>query len=114
MFTPFSASAPNMVLATPVWLRMPTPTTETLATSSSISTDSKPISPWWVRTISMARAASRLPTVKAMLALSVARARDCTIMSTLTLASARPAKIFWLTPGWSGRPKRVILASSRE
>ena len=31
MLTPFSASAPNMVLATPVWLRMPTPITETWA-----------------------------------------------------------------------------------
>ena len=34
MFTPFSASAWNISLATPVWLRMPTPITETLATSS--------------------------------------------------------------------------------
>ena len=32
--TPRSARAVNMVLATPAWLRMPTPMTETLATSS--------------------------------------------------------------------------------
>ena len=36
-----------------------------------------------------------------------------TIMSTFTLASARRLKMLEDTPGWSGRPYRVILASSR-
>ena len=99
MLTPFSARAVNMVLATPAWLRMPTPITETLATSSLTATSSKPISAWAALTISTARAASRLPTVNSMFAASVARARDWTIMSTLTLASASRLKICEDTPG---------------
>ncbi len=113
MLMPFSASALNMVLATPAWLRMPTPITDTLATSSSTATSSKPISAWPALTISTARAASRLPTVNSMLASLATRAWDWTIMSTFTLASARRPKIRAETPGWSGRPYKVILASSR-
>ena len=37
MLTPSRASASNMRCATPAWLRMPMPTIETLATSSSTS-----------------------------------------------------------------------------
>ena len=37
MFTPSLASAWNMRCATPAWLRMPIPTIETFATSSSVS-----------------------------------------------------------------------------
>jgi hypothetical protein len=55
MFTPFDASASNIALATPVWLRMPTPMTETLATSSFTWTSSKPILACTPRTISTAR-----------------------------------------------------------
>jgi hypothetical protein len=113
MLTPLSARAPNMVLATPAWLRMPTPITETLETLSSTRTSSKPISAWAPLTISTALAASRLPTVKSILATLSSRERDWTIMSTFTLPSARREKIAEDTPGWSGRPNRVILASSR-
>ncbi len=56
--------------------------------------------------ISMARAASRLPTVNSMLAVSAVRAWLCTIMSTLTLASAKPAKIFDDTPGMVGQAEQ--------
>ena len=48
-----------------------------------------------------------------MLAVSAVRAFDWTIMSTLTFASARAPKIVDDTPGWSGKPKRLIFASSR-
>ena len=113
MLTPFSARAVNMVLATPAWLRMPTPMTETLATSSLRLASSKPISDWAARRISTVRAASRLPTVNSMLAAPSLRAWLWTIMSTLTLASARRPKIFEETPGVSGRPNRLTLASSR-
>ena len=113
MLTPLSARAPNMVLATPAWLRMPTPITETLATSSFTATSSKPMTDLAWRMISMARAASRLPTVNSMFAVSWVRAWLWTIMSTFTLASASRPKISEETPGWSGRPKTLILASSR-
>ena len=113
MLTPFSARALNMVWATPVWLRMPTPITDTLATLSSMEMSWKPIAALASLTSSIVRAASRLPTVNSILAAPSWRAWLWTIMSTLTLASARRPKISEDTPGWSGRPKRLILASSR-
>src|SRR5205823_13935805 len=42
MLMPSFDSAPNMTAATPEWLRMPTPTMETLATRSSCTTFSAP------------------------------------------------------------------------
>ena len=44
MLMPSADSASNMRAATPEWLRMPTPTMETLATRSSATTPSAPIS----------------------------------------------------------------------
>ena len=38
MLMPFSASALNICAATPAWLRMPTPITDTLATSEELLT----------------------------------------------------------------------------
>ena len=92
---------------------MPTPTTETLATFSSQARCSKPTSPCRPSRISWVRVASRRPTVNSMLAVLPVLAWDWTIMSTFTLASAKPEKIRDDTPGWSGTPYSVILASSR-
>ena len=44
MLIPAAARASNIVVATPVWVRMPRPTTETLATSASWVTPVAPIS----------------------------------------------------------------------
>src|SRR5258708_2706791 len=63
MLTPFSPSALNIVWATPVWLLMPTPITETLATLSSSAMSSKPILACASLISSTARAASRPPGV---------------------------------------------------
>ena len=44
MLMPAAARTSNSVVATPVWVRMPRPTTETLATSASWVTEVAPIS----------------------------------------------------------------------
>ena len=56
MLIPRSASAANIRVATPVWVRMPTPTTESLASAGSTETSGMPA--FW--TASTARSADSL------------------------------------------------------
>ena len=111
MLMPASASISNMVADTPGWVFMPAPTSDTLAMSESASTSPAPISGasdagvprgWWPR--------STLGTVKEM---SVVPCSDmfCTIMSTLTVRSARARNRRAAMPGRSGTPVTVTLAS---
>ena len=112
MLMDFSARARNIVLATPVWLRMPTPTTLILATLGSTSTSVWPNPPWIAASAAWARGRSVLLMVKVMSVVPSAP-MFCTIMSTLTLSSASLPKIAAATPGRSGTRRRVIFASSR-
>ncbi len=108
---PAAASASNMAVATPVWVRIPIPTTETLATSASWVTPEAPISPAAASAVRSVSARSPLATVKLT---SVAPPVETfwTIMSTTIFRAAIVRNTEWTTPGRSGTPRRVIRASS--
>ena len=108
---PRLASARNMVAATPAWLFMPTPTTEILATSSSASKDAKPMASRAFSRTSIEAGSCARGTVKVTSVLPSPLAMFCTIMSTLILASANGPKMPATTPGLSGTPTSVTLAS---
>ena len=74
MLTPLSASALNMVWATPVLERMPTPITDTLATLSSRAASSRPIVLLASSTNASARAVERLEKAQAELKFREAKA----------------------------------------
>ena len=90
MLTPVLARTSNIFAATPEWLRMPTPTMESLPIFSSASVSPKPMS---------ARMPSITPCALATSGLSMVNDRSvagvlepwlmfCTIMSTLIAESA--------------------------
>ncbi len=90
MFSPSAASAANILPATPVRVRMPVPTTDTLLTSASdprLAPNSAASGP----TSSSARASSPLGTVKPMAA-RPAVPTLWAIMSTTMFRSAIAAK----------------------
>ena len=100
-----------MVVATPVWVRMPIPTTEILATSASWVTDVAPTS---LPASSAARRVSgRSPLATVKLTSVIPPVETFwTIMSTTMFAAAIVRKMAWTTPGRSGTPRIVIRASS--
>src|SRR5262249_33943486 len=81
MLIPSVDIARNIRAATPAWLRMPTPTMETLATRSSAVTPSAPISRASPARTFSARCRSVRGNVKEM-SVSPSRLMFCTIMST--------------------------------
>src|SRR5271156_5098205 len=103
-----AASTLNMVDATPEWVRMPTPTTETLATCSLCRMPAAPISLAVRLTISRARFKSSRPIVNVMSVRPSALA-FWIIISTTIPASAMGLKIFAASPGRSSTPATVIL-----
>lgn len=110
---PFSARVLNMRWATPAWLRMPTPMTETFTTFESGRSSANFSVAWLSFRTFMARSRSALVTVKVRSVVSPPWDTFCTIMSTLMLASDSGPKIAAATPGRSGTRVSVIFASSR-
>ena len=113
MFTPSSASTWNIFAATPAWLRMPTPTMDTLAMSSSCSTLPAPICFASLRTQSSVFSRSIRPTVKARSVRLSSCAGVCTMTSTTMSSPASVPKIFAARPGLSGTLRMTKRASSR-
>ena len=115
MFTPASPSTVNVLAATPGWVLIPAPTSETFPMPGSVAISPMPSSPTsgW----SAMRAASRSSrgTVNDM---SAERPSDSgsfwMIMSTFTFASASALRTRPATPGRSGSWVRVTRASSVE
>ena len=105
-----SASVSNIVAAMPGCVFMPTPTRDTRATSESAVTPEAPSSSACAWAVSTATGKSVVGTVKEM---SVVPRTEvfCTIMSTLIDLSARARKSRAATPGRSGTPLTVTLAS---
>ena len=110
-----SPSVEKTFAATPGWLFIPAPTTDTFPISGSSATARMP---WPATTGSSAARASRRSargTVNDMSAEAPSETGSFwMIMSTLTLAAASAVKIRPATPGWSGTPSSVTRASSRE
>src|SRR5690606_3656245 len=113
MLTPASDRAVNISAATPGWVFMPAPTSDTLPIRSSSSMPWAPISATSGWRASWAVRASVSGIVQEMSVVPSA-ATFCTIMSTLTLASARRVKIRAAIPGLSGTRRTVSLPSLRS
>ena len=114
-FTPASASARKKVAETPGCERIPAPTNEILPMPGSYSRDSKPISALRASRAAITRSPSALGSVNVMSVRCVAAAETfCTIMSMLTCASATVSKMAAASPGRSGTPTTVTLASLRS
>ena len=116
MLIPRAPSVENMVLATPAWLRMPTPTTLIFATRVSCTSSAKPIASRAWFSVSIERARSADGTVKVTSVDPVPRAPWSwaifwMIMSTLMFAAASGSKIADTEPGLSGTAVSVIFAS---
>ena len=97
--------------ATPEWLRMPTPMTETLATAESWRISSQPISSRRLSRILSVGSTSARGTVKVM-SVRPSLLGFCTIMSTRMRFSAMGAKTAAETPGRSWTRVRVMRAWS--
>src|SRR6266508_1084136 len=110
MFTPASASASNMSAATPGWLFITAPMSETFAMSGSHVKPAASISPAISPRIRSAFGTSSFGSVNEM---SVCPSAETfwTIMSTFTPASARGRKTRAAIPGRSGTPRIVAFAS---
>ena len=115
MLIPRAPSVVNIVLATPAWLRMPTPTTEIFATRVSCTSSAKPIAARAWLSASIDRARSAAGTVNVTSVEPGRPALWCAmfwmIMSTLMFAAASGSKIAATAPGWSGTLVSVIFAS---
>jgi hypothetical protein len=111
MLMPAWAKASNIVVATPVWVFMPRPTTETLATSGSWATPEAPTDRAAFSTARSVSARSPESTVK-LTSVVPSVATFWTIMSTTICDPAIEWKSEWTTPGRSGTRKTVIRASS--
>ena len=99
-----------MSAATPGWLFMPAPMSETFATSGSYAMPTAPISPFSCARIGSAAARSVFGSVNEMSVVPCAET-FWTIMSMFTPASASARKTRAATPGRSGTPSTVALAS---
>ena len=105
-----AARAANIRSATPVCVRMPVPTIDTLLTSSLVPIVAAQLGGQRLQhgqrrgqlVAQHGEADGRLAAVPTFWA----------IMSTTMFCSAMAAKTRWLTPGWSGTPSRVTRASS--
>jgi len=109
---PSFARVEKNLAATPVWLRIPAPTIETLIIFLSAITEAAPNSFPTPCSISKAFFASDFETVKVRSALP-SLLTFWIIISTIILASAMGLKIFAAMPGTSGIPVTVSLAASR-
>src|SRR6476646_6591833 len=110
MLIPFSPRVRKTLAATPGWLRIPAPTTETLPTRSSVCSVSEISSP---PSASAAACRSSASTVNERSALSsVETGSFWMIMSTFTFASASAPKTRPAIPGSSRSPLSVTRASS--
>jgi predicted amino acid-binding ACT domain protein len=106
MFTPASASASNMSAATPGWLFIPAPISETFPMSGS---HVKPAASTSAATSPRIRSAFGTSSFGSVNELSVCPSAEtfCTIMSTFTPASASGRKTRAAIPGRSGTPRIV-------
>ena len=108
---PRSASVWNILAATPGWLRMPAPIRLILAMSASVSYSRAPSS----LTISLsALSAAGMSSTGMVQEMSLwpLSLVFWMMVSTLTWASASAVKTRAATPGLSGTPRSVTLASS--
>jgi len=110
MLTLASASASNMVDATPSWVSMPAPTMEILATLLSQDIFFAPTISQYSCSAATASSPSSDGTVKVM-SLVPSRPTDCRMISTLMCALATREKILNAMPGSSGRPMMVTRAT---
>ncbi len=110
MLMPASASASNMSAATPGWLFIPAPISDTFAMSGSRSTRLAPISVDSASRMGSAIGRSVFGSVNVIVAAPSCET-FCTIMSTLTPARARSRNTFAATPGRSGMPMIDTFAS---
>ena len=106
-------SVANTRAATPEWLRMPTPTMETLAMRSSATTPAAPISVATPARADSARCRSARGRVKEM-SVDPSRPMFCTIMSTTMFCLASPPKTWLAMPGRSGTRRIESLACPRS
>ena len=102
-----------MRAATPEWLRMPTPTMETLATRSSAATPLAPTSLATVASALSARCRSARGRVNEM-SVEPSRPMFWTIMSTTMFCLASPPKTWLAMPGRSGTRRMESLAWPRS
>ena len=110
MLIPASASASNMSAATPGCERMPAPISETFAMSESCVQPAAPTSSHPASRIGSATARSVFGSVNEM-SVSPWEETFWTIMSMFTPESASARKTRAATPGRSGTPISVSLAS---
>ncbi len=110
MFTLSRARTSNMVAATPGWVFMPAPMSDTRAMPLSSSNPVAPRSPTSPSMTFPAFFRSSFGSVKEMSVIPLLLT-FCTIMSTLTDSSARARKTRAAMPTWSGTPVIVTFAS---
>ena len=108
---PRSASVWNILAATPGCVRMPAPMTLTLPMVSSMSNSRAPSRFVMSRSALSAAAMSSAGMVQLM-SLCPDSLVFWMMVSTLTCAAARALNTWAATPGWSGTPRTVTLASS--
>src|SRR5215813_9714768 len=99
--------------ATPEWLRIPTPTMETLAMRSSATTPAAPISLATPASADSARCRSARARVKEI-SVEPSRPMFWTIMSTTMFCRASPPKTWLAMPGRSGTRRMESLACPRS
>src|SRR5918999_695439 len=115
MLTSASPSTVRARAATPGWLFIPAPTSETFPMCSSVWMPPKPSSAWNGSSASRAATRSSRGTVTDMSARCPSlRGSFWMIMSTFTLAPASAVSTRPAMPGRSGRPMRVMRASEVE
>src|SRR5206468_2630250 len=113
MLMPSRASAANIIEATPEWLRMPTPTMETLATRSSCTIPRAPISRVTSASSATARVWSPRGRVKDM-SVYPSWLMFWTIMSTTMFLAEIAPKTRAAIPGRSGTRRMEIFAWLRS
>ena len=110
MLTFSAARVSNICAATPGFVRIPAPTNDTRPMAASKLLPPASMSTTTLSTISLVRANSSRGTVNEMSVWSSVET-FCSIMSTLTLASASARNSLAAMPGRSGTRKMVTLAS---
>src|SRR5581483_406730 len=110
MFTPSRARISNMVAATPGWVFMPAPISDTRAMPLSSSNPVAPRSPTSPSMTFPAFFRSSFGSVNEMSVMPLLLT-FCTIMSTFTVSSASARKTRAAMPTWSGTPVIVTFAS---
>ena len=115
MLMPASPSTVKHLAATPGWLFIPAPTSDTCAIAGSVTIRPKPSSSWIFSSCSRAVMRSSRGTVNDMSAPWPSVSGSFWMMrSTLTAAAASALSTRPATPGLSGTPVSVMRASSVE